>query len=191
MKKIISLALALGLAAAPAFAGSTVTVPMTATVGAKLELSATVYKNSIAPANVVSTMNFGPLVSDTPNGAMRGTDAFQVLLTANSSSRKYMIKQTAAALTNAALNTLIAGACIVTPYANGTALPTGSVLGTRGSFVATDKPLYTSETAGSLQTIGAAYAIANDPANGATQFIPADQPAGTYNSSVTFTLVLV
>ncbi len=191
MKKIIAIAavLVFALSAVPAFAGSTANVPISASITSQLELAATVYQGNVG-GPVVTSMDFGALVNDTPNGALRADDFYTVFLTSNSSGRKYTVKETSSAPTNGT-NSLEAGACIVTPHANGATLPTGSTLGTRGSFVATDKVIYTSEDAGSLQSVAAAFAITNDPANGATEFIPADKQGGNYTSNATFTLTLV
>ncbi len=189
MKRSIVWVLVFSILAAPAYAGTTATFPMSAAVEPQLELTATVYEGNVG-GPTRTAMDFGTLVSDTLGGALRADKFFTVYLSAVTSSRRYEILQTAAALTNGAV-TLANGACITTPHDNGVTLPTGSVLGSRGSFVATDKLVYRSEAAGSAQSVAAAYAITNDPANGATEFISSDQPGGTYNSSVTFTLVLI
>jgi len=187
---IVALTLVFSFAATPVFAGSSTTIPMQAGVDEQLTLNATVYEGNVGGAKVMS-MNFGSLVADVANGPLRANKFFTVYMTANTSARRYEIKQTASALSNSSGATLVAGACITTPHSNGITLPTESQLGTQGSFVAIDKLVYRSEPAGSAQSVAAVFAITNDPTFGATQFIPSDQQGGTYASSVTFTLTLI
>ena len=70
---------------------------------------------------------------------------------------------------------------------NGGAALVGT-LGTKGSWVATDKVLYTSDAIGSIRTIQAIYSITDDPAAGASAAVPVNQAGGSYSSAVTFTV---
>jgi len=178
---------------APANAASTLSVGMSAQVQDQLELSMTIYAGNIVGGTIVGEMNFGRLVSDTPGGPMRGENYFSVVLYPNSSSRKFKLTQTATALSNGS-QTLPAGACIVSPWpkdGNGNDYPSGSSVGTTGSFVASQKLLYQSDGAGTYAPVAMTYAIPNTAVNGATEFVPSSQAGGNYSSNVTFQIELV
>ena len=189
MKRILAIVLALSLVQAPCHAASSVgPVTMQAGVTSVLELTAKIYQGNVFTGPIVTSMDFGTLTNDGTNN-LESTKFFSVYLTTNTSSRKYEVRQTATQLT-AGTKTLPAGTTIVTPFdALGTGLP--GILGTRGSWVATDKVIYASEVAGSAVGVGAIYAVTSNPTNGATAVIRQDQPGGVYAASVTFTLVLV
>lgn len=154
---------------------------------------------------VVTSMNFSILASNgtfDPDGtgptppqprALNSTKAFQVFFGINAQGRPFTIKQTASLL-QAGGNTIPSGAFIVTPLQgvggdSSQPLPAGITLGSRGSAVATNKVLFTS-TGGPSNTMAATYGITDDPALGATQTIPLDQPAGSYTTTVTFTATI-
>ncbi|MBF0254601.1 MAG: hypothetical protein HQL11_05710 [Candidatus Omnitrophica bacterium] len=203
--KIIALALLVGVCALytpAAFADSATSGQYTvqAQVGAGLTFNVELKKNDYNGATVQS-MNFGQL-ADLGSNTLRsdpagttGTGAVDVFLSANTHSIPYIIKQTGTALTKTGGSAFLPhGACVVTPvYAaadnGGAAIPAGASLGTAGTWVATDKPLYTSEGAGSTRVIQAFYSITDDPAAGSTDFVPLSQEAGTYTANVTFTVV--
>ena len=183
-----------------AIAATDVKGPFTvsAAVPSALALTVVMKKNDFAGATVTS-MNFGNLV-DIGTGTLRssststtGTGAVAVFLSANSQGLPYSITQTGAPMSNGAVN-LPAGACIVKPvYAaadnGGATMPAGASLGTGGTFTsASPKTLYQSEAGGAARTIQAYYSITDDPAAGATSGVPLGQQAGTYSSTVTFTL---
>ena len=204
MKKIVILALvAFALVTcAPAFAASTVTsgpYNITASVDGALSMSVVLYKNTVIPANVVTNMSFGSLM-DVGTGTLRssptgstGVGSVVALISANSHSLPYTIKQTGTAMTSGT-NSLPSGACCVTPvYASadngGLAKPAGAVLGTPGSWVATDKAIYTSETgAAAMRTVQAHYSISDDPAAGSTAGVPLSQAGGSYAGTVTISV---
>ncbi len=76
---------------------------------------------------------------------------------------------------------------VITTADNGGA-PIVGTIGTKGTWVATDKVLYTSDVSGSLRTIQAIYSVTDDSAAGATEGVPLSQQGGTYTGSVTFTV---
>ena len=187
-------------------------VPVSAQVESKLEFSATVTElipaagggTTIGP--VVTSMGFGVLASNgnfDPDGpgpigpqprALNSTKAFQVFFGINAQGRPFTIKQTAGPL-QAGGSTIPNGAFIVTPLQGvggdlSKPLPPGTSVGSRGSAVATNKVLFSS-SGGSSATMAATYGITDDPALGATQPIPLDQPAGTYTTNVTFTATVL
>jgi hypothetical protein len=89
--------------------------------------------------------------------------------------------------------TLPDGAWIFTPLAgvggdSGHPLPGG--IGSQGTAAQTDALWYQSDFGGTAATISATYGITNDAANGATDFIPPSQPAGSYSTTVTWTLTV-
>lgn len=209
-KKTMAAAVGLILASSSAFAGtvSSPTFPASAVVDGSLAMTVTLRRNSTAGA-VATQMNFGQLqefsftnpagvVSNTLRSSATGpgntgTGSIVASITANSHGLPYVIKQTGTALSNGTA-TIPAGACTVVPvYATqdngGLAKPAAAVLGTAGSWVATDKALYTSETGvAAMRTIQNYYSITDDPAAGATAAVPVSQASGTYNGTVTFTV---
>ena len=202
LKKTTAVALALILASAPTFAATVVSpsYPVSALVDGALSMTIVARKNSTAGA-VTTAMNFGQLQEVVP-GTLRssatgpgntGTGNVTVSITANSHSLPYTITQTGTSLV-AGPNTIPTGACTVVPvYAaadnGGAAKPAAAVLGTAGSWVATNKSLYASESgSAAMRTIQAIYSITDDPAAGATSAVPVNQAAGTYNGTVTFTV---
>jgi hypothetical protein len=189
MKRVTAIVSAFMIFASQAFAASTITVPMTANVTSNLERTATIFDGPVANNVTVTSMNFGTLTQGADTN-LSAPKHFNVLLNASTSGRRYAIRQTASALANGAV-TLPVGACIVTPNNNGVAIPAGASLGSRGSFIATDKVIYTSELAGTSRAIGATYAITSDATQGSTAPILRDQVGGAYSSNVVFTLVLV
>lgn len=203
MKKLLSIALvavAVLSGATPSFAASVSNGPinMSASVPGALTLSLVLKKNDFAGA-VVTSMDFGELVN-VGTGTLRssttsttGTGAVAAFISANSQGLPYTIKQTGTALSNGT-TTLPSGACVVKPvYAaadnGGQAQPAGAVLGTGGSWVATDKVLYQSETGtAAIRTIQAYYSVTDDPAAGATTGVPINQAPGSYTGTVTITV---
>jgi hypothetical protein len=199
--KMMALAVGVMVIAAPAFAATVSSGPVNvnASVNGDLSMTLTLRQNSSTGA-VVSSMDFGQLVESVP-GELRssststtGTGSVVASITANSHGVPYSIKQTGTALSNGTV-TIPAGACTVVPvYATqdngGASLPSGAALGTAGTWVASDKVLYTSETTSTaaLRTIQNHYSVTGDPAAGATAAVPVNQPGGSYSSTVTFTV---
>ena len=180
--------------AGAAWAGDSVTVPFSASVQSVLELGVEIreFKDGAVTNWGASSMSFGSLRSDAAQGPMRGEFYFDVYLHPNSSGRPYKLTQTASALTNGT-RTIPAGACVVTPWPvdkNGQSYPSGAVIGTQGSFIASSKILYQSDPSGAYAPVAFTYAIANSSANGATELVPFDQMGGSYTSSVTFQVIL-
>jgi len=174
----------LALTIAPAHAASSHgPVSMSASVSSVLDLSVTIFEGDVVDDVQVTSMNFGSL---TNNGfdILTASKHFSVLLGANTSSRAYIIRQTATDLTFGT-NTLPDGAQVMAPNNNGNSSLPGT-LGAQDSWVGTNKVIYTSDSAGSAQVVGAVYAIGDT----GTEVVPLEQPGGTYAGSVTFTLVL-
>lgn len=193
-KVVASFVAILVLASPTAFAASTSQGPFTvsAVVPSNLTLSVALHKNSSTGAGI-SSMDFGTLqptatgnlVSSTSGST--GTGDAVAVISANTQAAPYTITQTGTALASGT-NTIPSGACQVTPvYAtadNGGAANPGT-LGSAGSWVATNKTLYTSEASNStIKVIQAHYAITES----ASGVVPPNQPAGTYTGQVTFTV---
>ena len=172
-------------------------VNISASIDGALSLTVALKKNSSTGA-IVTSMDFGQLV-DIGTGTLRssptsttGTGNVTAMISANSHGLPYTITQTGTALSNG-ITTLPAGACTVVPvYAaadNGpTAPPLVGALGTKGTWVASGKTLYTSDAVGSVRVFQAVYSVTDDPAAGATTGVPVSQAGGTYNGTVTFTV---
>ena len=202
MKRIaaaVAVALALMNFVSPAYASSasSPSYVTTASVDGTLSLTVDLFKNSSTGAAVAS-MDFGSLRP--LNGTLRsstagstGTGSVVAMITANSHGLPYIIKQTGSAMSNGS-TTLPSGACTVVPvYATqdngGAARPAGSSLGVAGSWIATDKVLYTSESGtAAMRTIQAHYSITDDPAAGATSAVPLNQAGGSYSGTVQITV---
>jgi hypothetical protein len=202
MKKVIvSVVALLFTVSQSAFAASVSKPPVnvSAVVSSTLQLNLSLFKNSVAVANDITasnTMNFGTL-QNVGTGTLRssttgstGTGSVIALLSAVSSGTPYVITQNGTALTSG-VNTLPSGATTVVPiYApedNGGQALVGT-LGTPGTWVNASKTLYTSNAAAATRIIQAHYSVTDDPAAGATTGVPLNQAAGTYASTVTFTV---
>jgi hypothetical protein len=202
LNKALTAVVALLMASSTAFAAtvSSPSYPVSAVVDGSLSLTVTLRRNSTAGATT-TTMNFGQLQELTV-GSLRssvtgpgntGTGSIVASVVANSHGLPYTITQTGTALSNGNVN-LPAGACTVVPvYATqdnaGAAKPAAAVLGSAGTWVATNKALYTSEAgAAAMRAIQAHYSITDDPAAGSTAAVPSSQAGGTYNGTVTFTV---
>lgn len=168
-------------------------VSVTAAVGAQLVFDVTLKKDN---TTVASTMNFGTLQpgdpSD-PNSALSSPNFYQVFYSVNTAGAPYSITETAASLTKTGSSTKIPdGAFIVTPL-NGvggdpnTPLPSGTTVSPRRSAVGTGVPMF-ANSEGRATTFAAAYGLTSDPNSGSTAIIPPDQSAGTYTTTVTWTL---
>ena len=190
-----------GISPAAFAANASQSFPINASVDGTLTLSVSLFRNTATgPGAAITALNFGRLQefvqpagrtlrsSDTGPSALMGAGV--ALISANSHGLPYVIKQTGTPLASGG-NSIPSGACVVVPvYSpadNGGAALVGS-LGTRGSWVATDKVLYTSDAAGSIRQIQAIYSITDDPAAGATAAVPTSQAAGSYSATVTFTV---
>ncbi len=175
-------------------------IVVAATVSSQLSLTVVMKRNNFAGATI-NSMNFGNLI-DSGSGitgsnpsSTTGTGAVDVFLSANTQGAPYSIMQTGTPMSNGT-TILPDGACIVKPIYDaadngGLAMPAGASLGTGGTFTsASPKLLYQSEGGvAQARTVQALYSITDDPAAGATADIPVNQGAGTYSSTVTYTLV--
>ena len=200
MKRALSL-IAVLFMAVPALAGQQSTSTLaTAVVNAGLSITVAVYENSVTgptgpnlgsiPFGALAQYQSAPGVVPAWGPVLRSQKAYCAMVTANSSSVPYTIKQTAQSLTYLT-NKIPDGAFVVVPvYSsvdNGGLTNTGT-LGAKGTAVAVDKTIYTSGGSHGARTIQAIYAITDDPNSGATAAVPIDQPAGTYQGTVTFTV---
>lgn len=191
MKKVLSiLAVALAVSGS-AFAATTQNVTVSASVDSVLDLSIATYKldsNGIPTGgNLGTSMSFGQLVRDTVNNVMHGSDAYTVYLSTNTSSRPYTIKASMSALTNGTTTLPHAMVCSVleTTSIAGDVVDTGDQ-----DAVMTNKTIYTSNTAGASATIQAVYGISGANVFTGWQPILLDQAAGSYGSTITYTIAL-
>lgn len=221
MKVYLALICAIALLLVPtmSMAGTTATVPVAADVNEQLELAVRIVKvqDSQDPGTEgteVSTMAFGSLTDTFSTGAKAGNlfsrTWFTAFLTASSSGRRYIIRQTSDGLKDG--TKIIPDNCyLMIPayvgadkwvWAGGSAPqdtddnPPG-LLGTAGPAKGTNKVIYTSNTEGKSSIVRCYYVITNGWKDATTQWpgfsgtgIPLDQSAGNYGGSVTFSLVL-
>ncbi len=203
-------------AASPAFAVAvactgTCAPVVTATVSSTLTFNVSIVEllpaagggTTIGPA--VTAMNFGALASQgkwdddnnpaTPDvsRSMSSLKAFQVFFGINAQQRPFSIKQSSSGIGLASgTNTIPAGGFIVTPLQGvggdtTKPLPAGISVAPRTSAIGSNIELFSRASNGTSNTMAATYGITDDPAFGATQPIPLDQPAGTYTTTITFT----
>ncbi len=207
MKKLISIAVVLGMIAgfvSPAVMAATTTtgsISIGADVASAVALNVVMKRNDFNGATVTS-MDFGRLVTLPLTGggttglrssatSTTGTGAVVAFITGNSQGASYTIKQDGTPMKFGTIE-LPSGACNVVPlYIKadnaGADLPTGASAGTPGSWVGS-RTLYTSGPTGALRTVTAFYSVTDDPAAGATASVPTSQAAGSYTGSVTFTM---
>lgn len=189
---VLVLAVLVGFVPAAMAATSSVQVSVNANVQSALTLNAAIVQNDGGVTSNVASMNFGQL-TPTGFGGLSSTRFFTVYLTASTQTLPYTITQTGTALT-AGSATIPAGASKVTPvYAatdnGGAAIPSGASLGTAGTWVASNKTIYTSESSNAQQrTIQAIYGLQSDPTLGAGNFVPSSQAAGGYAGTITYTV---
>ena len=156
------------------------------------------FKNTVTAANDITAGNIfnygtlqlnasGNLVSST--GGSTGVASGIALISVSNNSLAWKLEQTGTAPTSGA-NTLPAGACTVVPVyaaADNGGVANDGTLGTAGTWVATNKALFTSNANGKMRVIQAHYSITDDPAAGATSFVSQDQKDGVYTNTVVFT----
>ena len=191
-------------------------VQVTAAVGSTLAFSVTITElvpNTATPdpkdtliGPVVTAMDFSTLASNgtfDPDGtgpqppqlrSLNSLKAFQVFFGINSQQRPFTIKQAAGPL-QSGVNAIPAGAFIVTPLSGvggdtTKPLPANILKGSRVSAITgsllTQIVLFSS-SGGPADTMAATYGITDDSTLGATAFIPLDQPAGIYTTTIRFT----
>ena len=159
-------------------------------------------------------MNFGQLTHYLANGTTEANQWYAikyycVLIYSQSYGHKYEVRSTCAALSNGT-TTLPTGSFMITPgYSSADkwnpsdatgqgAIPTGAATGTPGSAVATNKVIYTSETAASNRIIRSFYSLPGYLTGGVAPFtgyqpIPLNQAGGTtaYTTTVTITIAQI
>ena len=193
MKKIISMVMVLVLAAAPVMAATTSSqVTASASVQSAFALDMVIVQNDAGATSNVSALNFGQLANNGAGG-LTSTRFFTVYLSAKTQTQPYNILQTGQSMTNGTV-TLPNNAQRVTPVYvpvdnGGATLPTGAAIGTQGTWVVTNKIIYDSENSlAQDRTVQAVYGLIGDSALGAGNFIPSNQPSGSYSGNITFTL---
>jgi hypothetical protein len=203
--RLMALVLSLLIAASQtAFAASVSTsaVPVTASVDSQLSLSMVIKEETDTVNHIfgpaVTSMAHGTLTRNTnPDGspgALSGK-TFHAFLGTNTSSRPYTVLATMNALTSGAVALPRAlGGFPGSAKVNATDTVNTGTLAAAHDAVATNKVIYTSNAAGAGVTIDYIYAISGGTATGVPftgfQAIPPGQTAGTYSSSITFTLTV-
>jgi hypothetical protein len=187
MRKVIAVALALTFAAGPAFASSasSPTYTMKASIQDEITIAVKWFATNTDPnpADEIfgTTIDWGNLVFDATNNVYNGDKARLALITLNNHRRAYTCTQTGTALVNGANSIPNANYQVNPVYVasdNGGAANEGT-MGSAGTAVAVNKTLYTSGGTHSLRVIRAYYSLTN---------VPADQPVGTYQGTLQFTI---
>lgn len=150
--------------------------------------------------NKTTSMDFGTLVefvdSGTGGRTLRSSGNFLAMIYPQpSGTAQYHIDSTGTALSNGT-TTLPAGACVVVPvyvssdqWDPNAGIPLTGTLGSSGTWIgASDRRIYTSNSAGDYRAIRAYFSITDDPAAGSTAAVPVNQPSGHYAGTVTFTI---
>lgn len=199
-----------------AYASSTSNVTVSAQVPNNSPDMTVVIKQLTTPGQdpstgtTVTTMSFGTLTHLLADGV---TDAgvwysqtyFCVFVYTSSYGHEYQVQSTCTGLASGA-NSLPAGSFGITPGYSAAdawliggvltpqgAQPTGSVLGSAGPAITTNKLIYQSEAAASNRIIRAFYSLPTYATGGALPYsgyipIPLTQAAGTYSGTVTITI---
>ena len=169
---------------------------VSASVDGTADLTVNLFKNDVSGPNsgTATTINFGQLqeVDGTLRSSNSGTGAvaaaYLALVTANTHGLPYTVKQTGTVVSSGANQLPNNGLAMNVVYvASDNGNVTDGTVGSKDSWVGT-KTLYTSSPSGPLRTIRAYYAVTPDPAVGPGGAVPLDQPAGTYNGTITYTL---
>lgn len=196
MKKLITglIALVILVSGQPAFATSSVTVPIAADVPQLLDLSVDVYAvpsttNPLTmnpfewPHVLPAAMNFGTLKFDSTWSVFRSDNFFTVILVARTSGRSYKITQTCAGIVNGA-NNLNKNVVMTPDYQAADSLvqsdptdnPQGPIgtgsLGAAGLAVGANKLIYNSGSAGLTRIVRCYYGLAT----GKTTLAAGDPP---------------
>jgi len=207
MKRNVGIATFMCLLAvcASVFAASTANVSVTAIVPSSLDLTATIRSappggDPFGPGSAdAASINFGTLTFDTTNHIWVADKYFTVFLIASTSGRAYTLQQTnngVVATGGGDLNTNL----IMTPdYQTNDQLagvpqglmPAGDSLGARTLSFGTNKVIYNGNSG--LSRIARAYfGLATGEPGEPTGALPitTNKPSGTYNGTVTFSVVL-
>ena len=198
MKKTLLALTVAALIAMPAYAATTQTVNVSATVNSTLDLTMTIYKldNAGKPIglNLGTTMSFGTLFRDTVNSVMRGNDAYTVYLNANTSSLPYVVKCTMPALSN---NTVSLPPAMVMTVVSATSAGVdiaGDTFTAGGqNAIMTNQTIYTSNPGGTAAFIQLVYGISSGNLDGSDPFtgwqpILLGQASGDYTAAVVYTM---
>jgi hypothetical protein len=191
-----------------AYAAATLNVAVNAQVADMSPEFTTVIKElttagqDVWSGTTVSAMNFGTLTHLLDGGAEAGVWYSQkyycVLMFTQNYGKAYEVKSTCTGLSSGA-NSLPAGSFALTPaYVAGDewspgvpqgTQPTGAVLGSLGSAVATGKSIYKSEASNaSARIIRAFYSIPTNGGFTGAVPVPLSQATGTYTGTVTITI---
>jgi len=169
-------------------------INVTASISGTKSINCTILQDN-NPGNVVTSMNYGALQLNA-NSNFVGTKFFQFHCgVTNNTTTPYQVTQTGGTLTSGS-NTLNNGSWIVTPL-NGIGgnpsnpFPPGTTVGACGTAAATNKMLFTQANGTTVSDYSFTYGITDDPALGATDAIPLDQPAGNYATTITFTATVL
>lgn len=218
MRKMIVLLLAVVVGLIPAacvYGASSVNVTVNAVVPNATPEITTLVKLLTTPGQnpwdgtTVTQMNFGELTHELAGGDDAGVwysqKYFCLFIFANGFGHRYEIKSSCSGLTSGA-NMLPTGSFGLVPQyiaddrwdggdpgsAQGPR-PAGSVLGTSGPAITSNKRIYRSETEGSSRILRAFYSLPPYEAGGADPFpgydpVPLTQASGTYSGVVTITI---
>ncbi|PIU39886.1 MAG: hypothetical protein COT00_04600 [Candidatus Omnitrophica bacterium CG07_land_8_20_14_0_80_50_8] len=145
----------------------------------------------------VTQMNFGTLQEftnpSTGGKTLRSAVGFLVMLYPQGTTAPYHLDCSGAALTGLGGVTLPPGACAVkagysaSDQCAGCDVGVGTVNPSGGTWIPGYR-IYDSDARGYYQAIQAHLAITDDPSAGASGAVKIDQPSGSYNGTVTFTL---
>jgi len=178
-----------------AYAESSQVVSVNATVPDRLSLDIEIHEGEPDTGPVVQQMNFGELISSTPGAPLKSETYFTILLSANSSSRRFKMTQSARPLSNGS-DILEPGACLMVPWPvdmNGNNLPPGHTVDSTPRPFPSDsgsQEIYLSDPDGTAVMLPVVYVINSEEITAQGQ-IPFDQPAGQYSSQIVFQLELV
>ncbi len=172
-----------------------------------LGITIVLHKNS-STGSIISSMDFGVLVPFTnPNtggitlrsstSGSTGTGSVVAMIYPQPTGKPYYINCYSNALTEVSGKTIPSGACVVVPvysafdndFGDGPQ-PLVGTLGEKGSWVGASpgRQIYQSNSIGDYRAIQTHFSITDDPATGASSYVPIDQMRGTYNATVTFTI---
>jgi hypothetical protein len=200
MKKTLLVALAALTFGTAAEAATVQTVNLTASVSSDLAMTMAIFEldpvtGNPSGSNLAPNMAFGELVKD-GNNAQRSSKAFALFLSSTSSGRPYVVNANVPAVSSAT-HTLPSALLmkVIQATQNGNDIVGDSFNANAQSGVMNNQSIYTSSSAGSSSDLNVVYGISGGNADGTSPFpgwqpIPPDQPAGSYSTAATYTLVL-
>lgn len=200
MKKMMTAVLTSLLLGSAAEAATVQTANLTASVAADLSMSMAIFELDPVTGNpsgsdLAPNMAFGELVKD-GNNAQRSSKAFAVFLSSTSSGRPYTVTADVPAVSSATHtlpNALLMK--VIQATQNGGDIAGDSFNADAQAGVMNNQTIYTSSPAGNSSDLNVVYGISGGNADGTSPFpgwqpIPPDQPAGSYSTTATYTLVL-